>query len=123
MFFAELFADLLLFFEDFKFWKKKRACREYEKEHNLPKKIMIYPSDKIYVIALMVLSISGALIFNFFTRNEDENRTIKILTKIENLLEVEKRTFSSYPSELSNVIRNSSLHKKLLTDAWNNSFY
>ena len=67
MWFAEIFAELLLFFEDYKFWKKKKAQRKYEKEHNLPKKTMVYPSTKIYVIALIVLSISGGLFFYFFT--------------------------------------------------------
>ncbi len=123
MWFAELFAELLLFFEDLKFWNKKRARRRYEKENNLPKKIMIYPSDRIYVIAIIVLAISGGLLMFVFSRNIKEDRTIKKLTKIENLLEAEKKKYKVYPSELSMVIRNNPLHKNLLTDAWDNSFH
>ncbi|WP_178989240.1 type II secretion system protein GspG [Winogradskyella schleiferi] len=123
MWFAELFAELLLIFEDYKFWKKKKARRKYEKENNLPKKTMVYPSTKIYVIALVVLSISGGLFFYLFTRDTDENKTVKRLTTIQTLLEAEKKTFQKYPSDLSKIIRNNPLHKNLLTDSWNNHFH
>ncbi len=46
VFIAEVLMDIYLFFLDFKFWKKKRAQRRYEKENRLPKKRMIYPSEK-----------------------------------------------------------------------------
>ena len=123
MWLAELFAELLLVFEDLKFWKKKRARRKYEKENNLPKKVMIYPTVRIYVIALIVLSISGGISFYFISRNLVENKTIKKLTTIQNLLEAENKKFRTYPSDISTVIRNNPLHKNLLTDAWDNTFH
>jgi hypothetical protein len=117
MWFAELFANLRLCFEGFKFWKNKRARPKYEKENNLTKKIMIYPSNRISVRAIILLSISGGILLIVFTKNLEEDRTIKKLTKIENLGESAKRTSNSYPSELSKAIRNNPLNKNLLTDA------
>lgn len=123
MWFAEIFAELLLLFQDFKFWKKKSARRKYEKENNLPKTTMVYPSTKIYLIALIVLSISGGLFFYLFSRHADENKTIKHLTTIQMLLEAEKKEFKKYPSDLSAIIRNNPLHQNLLTDSWNNHYH
>ena len=84
---------------------------------------MVYPSTKIYVIALIVLSISGGLFFYFFSRPAAENKTIKQLNTIQTLLEAEKKKFQKYPSDLSKIIRNNPLHKNLLIDSWNNHFH
>ena len=52
---AGLLAELLLIFEDFKFWKKRRKQRQYEREHNLPKTRRLYPSQKIAIVLLLIL--------------------------------------------------------------------
>ena len=120
---AELFAEFLIIFEDLNFWKRKRARRKYEEENNLQKKIIIYPSVRFYIIALIVLSVSGGITFYFFFKNIEEDRTIEKLITIETLLEAEKKQFGIYSSELSKIIRNNPWHKNLLTDAWENTFY
>ena len=63
---AGLFAELLEWFLDIKFWFKKRKRRKFEKEHNLPKRIMIYPSDKILLVSLGLGLLSILCCFVFF---------------------------------------------------------
>nr|WP_321225529.1 type II secretion system protein GspG [uncultured Psychroserpens sp.] len=120
--FAELLAELLEWYLDIKFWFKKRKRRKFEKAHNLPKKIMWYPSQKLSVIYLVVILFSGSVFMIFKFPNIQNNRTEKRLLKITDLLEKEKKDIGAYPLELKTIIRNNPLLKGITKDNWNNEF-
>ncbi|WP_282044321.1 type II secretion system protein GspG [Winogradskyella flava] len=124
MWFAELFAELLLLFEDLKFWKKKRARRKYEKENNLPKKQMwLYPSQKVEILAVAVIGVLVVILYVLFFRNIDEKRTKDKLLEVAEILEREKKTIGIYPYALTQIIRNNPLYQDITKDSWGNEFH
>jgi len=122
LFLAELITDLLLWYQDIKFWFKNRKQRKFEKEHGLPKKFMLYPSQKIMLIVypiLLILVILGVLLLT--DSNQDSTRSkIAELTKI---LEKEKRDIGRYPDKISDVVRNNPLRQHVIFDSWKQEFY
>lgn len=122
MIFAELLAELLLLFEDLKFWKKKKARRKFEKENGLPKRRMIYPSDKVEIIVILLIILIGTFYYHVYYKNfKQENTEIK-MSKIELLLENEKKFFNKFPNKLSVIIRNNPFNKDITKDDWDNDF-
>jgi len=118
----ECFVDIYLFFLDYKFWKKKKAQRKYEKKHGLPKQLMIYPSREIYLRVVFLLVLLTVPVYFLFFINKDQNTMTKQMTKIHELLKAEKKQFNTYPKELSIIIRNNPLHRNLTLDVWGNTF-
>ena len=51
----ECIAEILALFDDFLFWRRKKKRRKFEKENNLPKKIMIKP--RTFIIIVLVLGL------------------------------------------------------------------
>lgn len=116
---AGLFAELLEWFLDIKFWFKKRKRRKFEKEHNLPKRIMIYPSDKILLVSLGLGLLSILCYFVFFYPKIIKDNTEEKLLEIVVILEEEKRILGVYPTVLNDIIRNNPLRKNITKDAFN----
>ena len=119
---AELIADLLLLFQDIKFWFKKRKRRKFEKEHGLPKKFMLYPSQKIMLIVFpisLILFISGVLLFT--DSNQDSTRS-KIV-ELAKILEKEKQDIGRYPEQIGDVVRNNPLRQNVIFDSWKQEFH
>lgn len=109
-----------MFFEELMFWKKKKARRKFEKENGLPKSVIIHPNGS-YLIILGILVVFVAPISYFLlNRNVKQNNTKIKISKIEGLLEAEKKAFKEYPIELSTIIRKNPFHKDLMVDDWNN---
>lgn len=52
---GDLIANILDLIEHLKFWKKKKNRRKFEKENNLPKKLMFQPLTLILFTLLIVL--------------------------------------------------------------------
>ncbi len=121
--FTELLANLLELYLDIKFWFKKRKRRKFEKEHNLPKKTMWYPSQQLTVVYLVVMLISVTIVMVFVFPNSQKRKTEKQLSKIVLLLEKEKKDIGEYPTKLRTIIRNNPLLKEVTLDDWNNEFY
>ena len=121
-FFVDLIRELLEWYLDIKFWFKKRKRRKFEKENNLPKKLMVYPSTKIY-LAVIVLGFICIAVFMFFIYpGIKEAKTRVKLTKISEILEKEKDVLGAYPKDLKMIIRNNPLRKNITKDYWNNKF-
>jgi len=120
---AGFFAEILLIFEDFRFWLKRRKQRQHERKHGLPKSTELYPSQKIYILVLVVIIplvvISAALFFY----DIGEKRTAQKLLEITQLLEHERKTSGQYPEQLEHMIRNNPLHKNIQFDYWNHEFF
>ncbi len=125
-FIAEVITDLLLCFEDIKFWFKKRKRRKYERENDLPKKLMLYPSQIIY---LKVVGISGVIVFFIsvfwilFYPDIGEKKTSNKINEIAIILEKEKKDIGNYPLYLKEIIRNNPLRKNITKDYWKREFY
>ncbi|WP_299395566.1 type II secretion system protein GspG [uncultured Gelidibacter sp.] len=119
---AGLFAEVLLIFEEFKFWLKRRKQRRYEQKHNLPPKRMWSPLLKIMVILILVVSLGFLLRANLFLHSKEEKQTTKKLSEVILLLEHEKKSTGEYPKKLSTIIRNNPLLKRVGVDYWNRDF-
>jgi len=120
--FAELLAELLEWYLDIKFWFKKRKRRKFEKKHNLPKKTMWYPSQRLTVVYLVIIFCSASVFMIFKYPNIQNNRTQERLAQISQLLEKEKKDIGEYPIKLKIIIRNNPLLKGVTIDEWDNEF-
>jgi len=120
---TDLIATILSLIEDFKFWKKKKARRKFEKENNLPKKLMIHPVWKLFGILLILFVITKLIVGLFYFSNYGINETNKKMTEIGQILEDEKNKIGNYPKELNSIIRNNPLRQNITTDYWGNEFF
>lgn len=120
---AGILAELLLIFEDFKFWLKRRKQRNYERKHGVTRTIVLYPSQKTYIIVLLIalplFVISGA----FFLSGNVEKQNAKKLSEVASLLKHEKETSGHYPEQLETIVRNNPLLKNVHTDYWGREFF
>ena len=119
----DIIAEILYWFEDYKFWKKKKACRKFEKENNLPKKLMIHPVLKLLGIIMIFAVITRLIVGLFYFANLEKKETNKKMAQIELILEKEKNEIGNYPGKLKNIIRNNPLRKNLIKDYWENEFF
>ncbi len=117
----ELIAEIGLCIQEFFFRKKKKKRRTYEKENKLPKKRMISPNQRVFILFVAVVFILFIATI-FFPSSSNKELTLKKITKIEELLEKEKEVFGKYPKALEIIIRNNPLRENLLEDGWSNSF-
>ncbi|WP_027127227.1 hypothetical protein [Gelidibacter mesophilus] len=121
--FAELIGNILCIIEDLKFWKKKKARRKFEKENNLPKKLMINPIWKLAGIFLIFIIVARLVIGYLFFADYGATKTAEKIAEIELILEKEKKEIGTYPTELKNIIRNNPLRKNITFDHWKNEYY
>ena len=122
-FIAEIIAELLFWREDYKYSKRKKARREFEKENNLPQKLMIHPIWKLFVFLLIFSLVTWLTIGYFFFSDYGEKKTAEKITEIEQILEKEKNSLGIYPEKLNTIIRNNPFRKNITFDYWNNEFF
>lgn len=119
----EVGAEILVFLEDLKFWKKKRAQRKFEKENGLPKKIMINPTSFYYLSALAILIVLITILIFTNALVSKNDKQLEKITELEQLLELEKKYQGSYPPRLYDLIRNNPLRENIVLDVWGNPYY
>ena len=119
----DLIGELLFWREDYKFAKRKKARREFEKENNLPEKLMIHPVWKLFGIFMVIGLIANLTIGHFFFSEYGTKKTTEKIAKIELILENEISSLGVYPEKLNIIIRNNPLRKNITSDYWNNEFY
>ncbi|QXP78731.1 MULTISPECIES: hypothetical protein [Winogradskyella] len=119
----DIIGELLLWREDYKFAKRKKARREFEKENKLPKKIMIHPTWKAFGIFMVFMLIAKLVIGHFFFSNYGTKKASEKIAEIEIILENEKSSLGIYPEKLNIIIRNNPLRKNITSDYWNNEFF
>ncbi len=119
----DIIAELLSWREDYKFSRRKKARRKFEKENNLPKKLMIHPLSKLVGIVLIFGLIARLVYGYFFFSDYNTKKTAEKITKIELILEDEKNSLGNYPEKLNVIIRNNPLRRNITTDFWGNEFF
>lgn len=119
----EIVAEILSWIQDLIFWRKKKKRRKFEKRHNLPKKRMINPLDKLVGILLFLVVVLYIIYYVFFSSIIGNKKTLNKIVEIELKLEAEVDKFGKYPKELKGIIRNNPLLKDIIHDYWNNEFY
>ena len=119
----DLIGEILLFIEDLKFWKKKKVRRKYEKENNLPEKLMIHPFLKFFLLGMGFIIFARIIIGYFYLNDLGNKKTKEKISKIENILQKEKNENGKYPKKLELIIRNNPLRKNITIDYWKNEFY
>jgi hypothetical protein len=119
----DLIGELLLWREDYKFSKSKKARRQFEKENNLPKKIMIHPVWKVAIILVISILLLKLVIGYVFFSDYGLKQTSEKIVEINKILEKERTDIGNYPLELKTIIRNNPLRKDITTDYWGNEFF
>ena len=119
----DIIGELLFWREDYKFAKRKKARREFEKENNLPKKLMIHPVWKLFGFFMIFVLIAKLVIGHFFFSDYGTKKTTEKIAEIELILENEKNLLGIYPEKLNIIIRNNPLRKNITSDYWNNEFF
>jgi len=120
---GEIIAELLLIWEDLKFWKKKKARRKFEEENNLPKKLMIRTSTLVLLIAIGFIIVARILFGIFYFADKGADDTTEKIAKITAILNEEKTDLGIYPEELKTIIRNNPLRQNITLDYWKNEFH
>ena len=100
-----LIADILELYLDIKHWFKIKKRRKFEKENNLPKKRMMYPTTKIGIV-LLIISIPLLFFKINRLRKKGEIITKNKLREIAIILASENKQICFYPKELKYIIRN-----------------
>ncbi len=120
----ELFADLLLLFEDLKFWHKERWEKKRRQRKGLPPKSgKIEPSTYYFLFAWLVVvvcitmfSVLRVIYLNPLEVEED-------LLEIEHLLSAEYEYSGRYPEKLTAVIRKNPLRANIHKDVWDHEYF
>ena len=116
---ADLIAELLILFESFKFWKKKKKRRQLEKNKNLPKKKMVHPTIWYLLIGIILIFCIKILFYS----TQEKSLTKNKIQEVEKILEKQKEHIGKYPLKLKDIVRNNPLRKNIIVDAWGNEFY
>lgn len=119
----DLIGELLLWREDYKFSKEKKSRRQFEKENNLPKKIMIHPVWKLAIILVISILLLKLVIGYVFFSDYGLKQTSEKIVEINKILEKERTDIGNSPLELKTIIRNNPLRKDITTDYWGNEFF
>lgn len=122
-FLAGLLADLLIIFQDFKSWFKKRRRPSSEWNHSKPKTKWFRRFQKILMVGLLVILTFYLLRVTIFLSGNAERETIKKLSVVATLLKHEKETLGHYPEKLEVVVRKNPLLKNIHKDYWGQEFY
>lgn len=124
---GEFFAEILMILSEFTlniqefFFRKKREKRRiYEEENNLPKKKMISPYQRVYILLGFVFFLG--ILFSFDSLFFTNGRSNENVETIKELLEDEREAFGVYPKELHLIIRNNPLRVNLLEDSQGNNY-
>ena len=120
---AWLTGEFLFWREDYRFSKRKKARREFEKENNLSKTLMIHPVWKLLGIFVIFGLLVKLVVGYFFFTDYGRNKTSEKIIEIELILEKEKKSIGIYPEKLNVIIRNNPLRKEITLDYWNNEFF
>lgn len=119
---AEVLAEILMIFQDFKFWIKRRQQRDCVKESEHQKKKFWAPTKHIVLILLIIIPSLFFVRIYLFLNGNSEKQTLKKLNEVVLLLEHEKQTNGTYPEQLNSIMRNNPLLRDAITDHWNREF-
>ncbi|MDO6470943.1 hypothetical protein [Maribacter sp. 1_MG-2023] len=119
---GEIIAELLLIWEELKFWKKKKERRKFEEENNLPKKLMFRTSTLILLFAMGFIIVARIIGFFYFS-DKGTDETEEKIAQITTILNEEKKDLGIYPEELKIIIRNNPLRQNITLDYWKNEFH
>jgi hypothetical protein len=119
---GDLISFILEIYLDIKHWFNVKKRRKFEKENNLPKKIMIHPLTKVFLIFLVILIPLLILITYVNFKYTGNTKTNEKIIKITAILELGKKQFGKYPSTLKQIIRNNPLRRNITLDYWKNEF-
>lgn len=122
-YFSGTLAELLLIFENLKFWKKRSKKRQYDRKHVLPKTKSRYPFQKIIILFLLILLGLFVIRVTLFFWGNAEKHTTEKLSEVVALLKHEKSTSGHYPEHLEVIIRNNPLLKNVNKDYWGREFF
>lgn len=116
----ECISEIILDIQEFFFRKKRKKQRAYEKENSLPKKRMISPYERVFIIVgVMIVFIT---FFMLILSSKGTTITTQKIKELKELLDNEKSILGTYPEKLEMVIRNNPLRANLTKDYWNNNF-
>ncbi|MEM6718761.1 MAG: hypothetical protein AAF611_05590 [Bacteroidota bacterium] len=113
-----LIGEIFVISEEFKFYKKKKEQRAYEKANKLPKKRMLSPLTEAFVIVPMILIAVTFLFYSFINPVKQERDTRDTLRTMSYLLHLEKTQKGVYPKNIIELSRKNPTYGDLTKDAW-----
>jgi hypothetical protein len=118
----QFIGDILGLVIDFQFSRDRKKRRQFEKENNLPKKLMIHPYIKIVFYTILIGTLIGIIIISYQHFYSNNKNTLKKLSHLEALILDNKNVNGFFPETLQDVIRNNPLRKNICVDSWGNEF-
>ena len=112
------FGEVFIISEEWKFYKKKKERRAYEKENKLSKKRMFSPVTHAFAVVPIVIVAVSFLFYSFVKPAQQERDTKDTLLSITYLLHQDKVQNDVYPENIIELSRKNPIHGDLTIDAW-----
>lgn len=112
------FGELFIISEEWKFYKKKKETRAYEKENKLPKKRMISPLTQAFVVVPIVVVAVSFLFYSFVKPVQQAHETKDTLRTATYLLQQAKAQNGAYPESIIELSRKNPIYGDLTIDGW-----
>jgi len=112
------FGEIFIIFEEWKFYKKKKEVRAYEKENKLPKKRMISPLTQAFIVVPIIVVGVSFLFYSFVQPFQQERDTKDTLLAISYLLHQEKEQNGLFPENIIELSRKNPIYGDLTIDSW-----
>lgn len=112
------FGELFIISEEWKFYKKKKERRAYEKANKLPKKRMLSPlTEAFFVVPVIIIAVTFVF-YSFVSPIQKVRETKETLYSTTYLLSQDKIHNGIYPAHISELSRKNPVYGDLTKDSW-----
>lgn len=112
------FGEVFIISEEWKFYKKKKEIRAYEKENKLSKKRMFSPLTQAFAVVPIIIVAVSFLFYSFVKPAQQKRDTNDTLVSITYLLHQDKVQNGVYPEDIIELSRKNPIHGDLTIDGW-----
>ena len=115
---AAFLGELFIISEEWKFYKKKKEQRAYEKANKLPKKRMFSPLTQAFVVVPIIIFAASFLFYSFVKPIQQERNTKDTLLSMSYLLHQDKVQYGVYPENINELSRKNPIYGDMTIDSW-----
>ncbi|AXG71389.1 hypothetical protein KORDIASMS9_03646 [Kordia sp. SMS9] len=112
------FGELFIISEEWKFYKKKKNRRAYEKANKLPKKRMLSPLTEAFFVVPVIIVAVTFVFYSFVNPIRQTRDTNDNLSALIYLLSKDKSHHGIYPENIIELSRKNPLYGDLTKDGW-----
>lgn len=121
-FLLEVLADFGLIYQDYKHRKRITQKEKKDGKKRPFQKYILQPSNILFIVALLIGSISGFMFFTYQRATVFPEKTRKEITEMSERMENWHKKFGQYPKSLSELIGNNPIQQNWSKDAWNRAY-